>query len=573
MHDHERKLLEIIKNQVLIRNQKEQVNIYDRPETWLFDFRRILMNGHHANLISDIFYQKFINRYPFQLCALEIAGVPLVTSLMNKFYTNGVTDINAFFIRKSRKKIGLMRMIEGEIQETKKIILVDDALNTGNSFWRQIEILEELGYVVDTVWSIIRFRDMVYYQRFTDKGIKIESLFTLKDVGIPLQPNKNVMTPVTMPFVAKWVFQSRSPSLNYVIQKSQPVLDNEYIYVGSDTGYMRAISQKDGSVAWSYRIGFNTSKKGIFSSPIIYNDLVIFGGYDGNVHAVNKHTGKRIWVNTEADFIGSSPAIDRKHGLIFIGVEFGLIRKRGGIMAIDAQTGKTIWSDHGHQAMTHASPLFLPKTNEVVIGSNEGIIYMYDSRTGKQKWQTKTYGYAQYDAEQDGGFGPASIKLRPAFYAKKDYLVFTVTDGYTYVVHRKDGSIVYDHKTEFGSFSSPEVYCNYVYWAGTHKHIRCLDLDTLSMVWERSPDQTRIFSSPVVINKKLYVGTNAGRLHELDPLTGESLGYFQARERITNQIVHNPQTNLYYLPTYANEIICLEKNAEHTPPDTTPQPM
>jgi outer membrane protein assembly factor BamB len=78
-------------------------------------------------------------------------------------------------------------------------------------------------------------------------------------------------------------------------------------------------------------------------------------------------------------------------------------------------------------------------------------------------------------------------------------------------------------------------------------------------VFEKDLDNTRIFSSPTIIDGRLYVGTNAGRLHELDRETGKSLGYFQALERVTNTVVKNEKTDCYFLPTYANEIICLER--------------
>ena len=127
-------------------------------------------------------------------------------------------------------------------------------------------------------------------------------------------------------------------------------------------------------------------------------------------------------------------------------------------------------------------------------------------------------------------------------------------------------------KNEFGSFNSPLVYQDHVYWAGADKHIHCLDLQKLQIIWSHSPDYTRIFSSPVIINNSLYIGTNAGRLHELDPHTGESRGYFQARERITNQLIYNNTTNTYFLPTYANEIISLVKNVSGTRHDISPRP-
>ena len=65
--------------------------------------------------------------------------------------------------------------------ENVPIILVDDLMNAGNSFWRQIEVLENLGHKVDTVWSILRFRDIDYYTRFHNRNINIVSIFDLDD--------------------------------------------------------------------------------------------------------------------------------------------------------------------------------------------------------------------------------------------------------------------------------------------------------------------------------------------------------------------------------------------------------
>ena len=115
------KLKEIIAREVFIKNSSQQIDYYTDPDAWIFDFRKVLMNGVFSNLISDIFYEIYSPAYPFQICTIEIGGVPLATSLMNKFYSKGNTDINSFFIRKSRKKTGLMSMVEGTIEENKKI--------------------------------------------------------------------------------------------------------------------------------------------------------------------------------------------------------------------------------------------------------------------------------------------------------------------------------------------------------------------------------------------------------------------------------------------------------------------
>ena len=48
-------------------------------------------------------------------------------------------------------------------------------------------------------------------------------------------------------------------------------------------------------------------------------------------------------------------------------------------------------------------------------------------------------------------------------------------------------------------------------------------------------------------------------MYEIDLISGKELSFFQATERITNKIVYNAETERFFVPTFANEIYCLEK--------------
>lgn len=559
-------LKKLIAKEVFITGDKERISMSDDPAKWIFDFRRIIMNGQAADLISEIFWEEFSKDYPFQVCTLEIGGVPLATSIMNKIYQKGHHDSNAFFIRKSRKKTGLHRMIEGKIQSEKRIILVDDVVNSGNSFWRQIEVLDALEYKVDTVWTILRYRDAEFYKRFHLRGIEVKSIFTLDDFS-DLHPNvknleKKEVFPPVMPFSVEWVFQSSNPSLGLVCGKSQPVIDDSKIYFGSDEKYFWALNQTDGTVAWKFSVGPVAKKKAIFSNPVLHKDTVIFGSYDGNVYCLDKNDGSVRWINFDADWVGSSPALAKDLNLIFIGLEFGLLRKHGGLIALDADTGKSIWIDRSHIALTHCSPMYIEGYQQVVAGSNDGIARLHDAKTGEHLWSFTTFGAADYDPSTWTGrigYSAGDIKEGFVYSQEHDYIIFGAVDGFLYVLERATGHLVKYVKCKFGIFSTPYIYEDKVYFTATDKTLRCLDLKTLELTFEVALDNTRIFSSPTVINKRLYVGTNAGKLHELNYQTGEREGYFQARERITNTVVYNKETDTYFLPTYANEIICLKR--------------
>jgi len=245
-------LKQIIAQKVFIPRGKEYfVSPGGNRPNWIFDFRKILLMPEVLRAVTDLFLKEFPDTSGLQIGGLEVAAIPLVTGMTMSLSERG-WGVNGFFIRKSRKKSGLLRMIEGEIT-TDKVILVDDILNTGNSFIRQVEVIESLGKKVDTVFAVLRFRNLEYYKYFQNRGIRIVSLFTLDDfteaLGVANMMNKDE-TPVPTPFTVEWCFRSENPNYFYVIPKSAPVLDDKKVYFGSDNGTFWALNQNDGSISW-----------------------------------------------------------------------------------------------------------------------------------------------------------------------------------------------------------------------------------------------------------------------------------------------------------------------------------
>lgn len=508
---------------------------------WLFDFRRVLFTADVLNNTSELFWDKFKNEYPFQIGGIEVAAIPLITALVLKLEEKRVST-NGFFIRKSRKKDGLLRMIEGSVTD-EKIILVDDILNSGKSFIRQIEVLENLGKKIDAVFVVLRFRDLSYYSYFHERGIKIVSLFSLDDfkdsLGVANLIRKEKL-PIPMPFKADWMFKSEKPNYFYVVPKSAPCADDKKIYFGSDSGYFWAINQTDGSVVWKYKVGFHAKGKYIFSSPLVFKNLVYFGSYDGNFYALDKETGKRKWVFMEADWIGSSPCMAKNLNLIFVGLEFGLWKKQGGIVALNAETGEKKW-EYFMPGLVHSSPAYSENDKIVVCGSNSFSVYGFEAKTGKLLWEFKTGG------EVKSSFG---------FDEKRGLVTFGSFDKYLYILKTKTGELVHKFETSEAIYSTPLIHDNQVYVASLDKNLYCINLDTGLAVWKFATNG-RIFASPEYFDGRIYIGSNDGRLYELDPKTGKELGFFQAVERITNKIAFNEKTGKIFLPTFANEIYCL----------------
>lgn len=511
---------------------------------WLFDFRALLLQPQWLNRCAEIFWEIYGSKYPFQVGGMETAGIPLVSAIVMKGVERG-TPVNGFFIRKSRKRGGLSRMVEGVLTD-EPIIIVDDLINSGGTLHKQIAVLAAYGRHITDAFVFLAFRDQNAYTFAKDQGVELKALFALTDFGIPLEETLLPQTPERS-FIVRWQFKAENPSHHLVLPKSTPAIDEARIYFGSDAGIFYALEQKTGATVWKFPIGTHPRGKGILSSPAIWDQTVYFGAYDGGVYALNASSGEKRWEYADADWVGSSPALAPKLDTLFIGLEYGLFRKRGGVAALSMKTGKLLWR-HTMPGFVHSSPQYIEQEGLVVIGSNDGIIYAHDAQTGAIRWN--------YAAE-------GAIKASVTYDSKRQSILFGSLDGWLYMLAAQNGRLIARYKMGGGLYSTPLVQADTVYVTSLDKSIYALNLDSWQERWIYQTNG-RVFSSPLLAEGSLWVGSNDGQLYELDPKNGKKKTTFQFSERIVNKIVHNQNTGRFFVPTQANELYCLERNPVFT---------
>jgi outer membrane protein assembly factor BamB len=106
------------------------------------------------------------------------------------------------------------------------------------------------------------------------------------------------------------------------------VIDNNY--------HMVAVNMTTGAKSWEYPV--NTQ---ITVSPVVYNNLVIFGGTDGRIYALNQVTGALVWTrdfNVYYSNMGASypPVIYNNMVIVYSG--------NFGFYGLNPATGSTIWN-------------------------------------------------------------------------------------------------------------------------------------------------------------------------------------------------------------------------------------
>lgn len=533
------KVKEMIRAKSLIlRNQEKIIAPSGQNLGFMFDIRKIILLPEALTLIAELFWDTCEGEYPFQVGGQENAAIPIITAILMKGIERG-KPVSGFYVRKSRKNAGLQRVIEGAVNN-QKIILVDDLVNSGSTIARQLKVLRDIGRTPTLIFTIINFRPLEDYPWVKNGKIKHASLFSLNDFGL-----KSDITPAPL-FVESyrtcWKFKSKDPNFFYVVPKSAPALDDEKVYFGSDIGIFWALRQVNGSVAWKFQVGEMALGKSIFSSPAICNNSVYFGAYDGNVYSFDKETGRTNWISREAEWVGSSPSVAPELDLLFIGLEFALPQKRGGIVALNLKTGEKIW-EYRIAEYIHSSPLYIKELEAVVVGSNDYVVYLFEAKTGKLLWRFQTGG---------------EIKASFTFDVERSLITFGSFDGCLYVLDAKSGKQRLKFVTGDSIYSTPIFYESSVICASLDKRIYCVDLGTGKLNWSYRCGG-RIFASPAIIDGNVFIGSNDGKMREIDPKTGKVMSVFQASERIVNQVAWNQNTGHFFLPTYANEVYCLKK--------------
>jgi outer membrane protein assembly factor BamB len=305
------------------------------------------------------------------------------------------------------------------------------------------------------------------------------------------------------------------------------------------------------------------------------------------VYALDTATGRRRWVNFEADWVGSSPCIAPELGLLFIGTEFGLLKKRGGIMALDIQTGTKVWSVE-MPAYTHSSPLYIPGTllspASVLIGSNDGVARLFNAKKGTLMWEFATGTPSEQEIR--AGFSAYDIKDSFAYSPTLNAVYFGNHTGDFFALNKKTGEKMWQAKAEFAFWSRPTLldtlapknlghtFAERVIASSLDKHVYCWDAATGKELWKWHAG-ARVFCAPTMWDEpqkdgssitRVLVGANTGRLTALDPETGKEVWFITVPERIVNAPVYNPKTQSLFVPTFANELYKFETSPSPSPP-------
>ena len=347
----------------------------------------------------------------------------------------------------------------------------------------------------------------------------------------------------------KWKFETK------VRVPSSPAVSGSIVYFGSYDGNFYAVDAKTGQLKWKFQTGGERrfAAKHIhgiqpaaetmpdpfdfyLSSPAVWNGAVYFGSGDGNIYALDTGTGALKWKFQTGDVVHASPAI--ANGILFIGSWDSFF------YALDAVTGKEKWryktgEDHEIYNQVGIQSSAAVMDGVVYFGCRDSNFYALDAATGQKKWSFNNKG--------------SWVITSPAVLDGKVYFATSDT-GMFHALDAKSGAPVFSLKFKWPMFSSPAIAGSMLY-IGTHEgKLIAIDLKTQKLAWEFQTDASRrngpaftkpdgtpnyevafaedfydelvsgvskmqamgtVLSSPVVVDRVIYVGSTDGNLYAL----------------------------------------------------------
>lgn len=302
--------------------------------------------------------------------------------------------------------------------------------------------------------------------------------------------------------------------------------DGEAVYVTLLDGKLYALNPDDGSEMWTFPpkseresglgcAGPAQSSAGLFASPVLTEESVFVGGYDGQVYVLDKTSGaqQRFFPDQGKDTgqglsgffsVRENPAIIGS--LALDGDTLYIPSASQNLYAVNVTNGVKQWSFQADNAIW-ATPLVTK--DRIYVAAMDHHLYGLDKETGKEVWRPS------FDAK-------GAIPSTPAL--AEDTIYLCSLAGKVFAVDVDTGkerwSFPMDGPMDSWGWAAPLVVSDTVYVSEIGGTLYALDAETGAKRWE-FPTQGKIQATPAYADGTLYLAAEDGNIYVLDAATGE----------------------------------------------------
>lgn len=162
---------------------------------WMLDSLSVTLTPRGAELAGRCVLELLKRFDGRQIATYGLTAVPILQSCL--LQSGG--RYRGLLVRKERKQHGSLKLIEGPIEMSEPVVLVDDSVSSGMSLEEACARLEEAGLRVEGAVCLVRFGWHGGYTAMQERGYHVESVYDIWDDFIyhmedeyqpPLNPSK-----------------------------------------------------------------------------------------------------------------------------------------------------------------------------------------------------------------------------------------------------------------------------------------------------------------------------------------------------------------------------------------------
>lgn len=153
-----------------------------KEANYYVDLRRATLHHGAAPRIGTLLRRLTADWNYVAVGGLTLGADPVATAMLHSAAAEGVV-LDAFVVRKSLKKHGMQRRIEGMEVAGQQVLAVDDTSTTGESVLTAVSALREAGATVVGVATVVD-RDTGAREAIEQEGLEYRYLLDADDLGL-----------------------------------------------------------------------------------------------------------------------------------------------------------------------------------------------------------------------------------------------------------------------------------------------------------------------------------------------------------------------------------------------------
>ena len=328
-------------------------------------------------------------------------------------------------------------------------------------------------------------------------------------------------------------------------------------------------------VLWEYKT--ESEKSGFEGTPIIYDEKVFVGDFEGTIHAIDLKTGNSVWkVKKKDGFVTAAAAHD---GKVVIGDFSGMV------YCLDAKTGEQVWARDIEQQVANGANFY---GDDVLVASEGGTMFALSLKTGETKWSYTTGDQLRSSPSVWKSFsllGGCDGKLHKIDLIKGEKVgdgvaldaptlstpniigkvaIVPTQPGVVLAIDIETEKVIWSYSdstqssdmraspASLGKFENDKLTGISVV-ATRNRRLIGLDLSNGKVLWE-SILKKRADGSPIICNDRAWIGALDGSIYAIDLKSGEETWSYQ----MSGQILASPAVTdgKLIIATEKGSVIC-----------------